>query len=104
MTVTSAGFAGSGQRTGCCAGHMCLSTSTQAWRFPSTNARLIACQESKKMRPVLVFTFMLGLANFSAMSWFTVFILTTLARPGHTAACPMRRAGTRTLQGANHNT
>ena len=58
----------------------------------------------KKMRPVLVFKFMLGLANFSAMSWFTVFILTTLARPGHTAACLMRRAGTRTLQDANHNT
>ena len=56
------------------------------------------------MRPVLVFTLMLGLANFGAMSWFTAFILTTLARPGHTAACPMRRAGTRTLQGANHNT
>ena len=56
------------------------------------------------MRPVLVFTFMLGLANFGAISWFTAFILTTLVRPGHTAAGPMRRAGTRTLQGANHNT
>lgn len=58
----------------------------------------------KKMRPIPVSTLMLGLANFGAMSWFTVFILTTLARPGHTAACPMRRAGTRTLQDANHNT
>ena len=56
------------------------------------------------MRPVPASTLMLGFANFSAMSWFTAFILTTLVRPGHTAACPMRRAGTRTLQGDNHNT